>query len=155
MAAATVDAVRELLAAQLGYSDPATGKADVAKLEPFWGSIIPRAMGRAETWLRNRLTTEMGLPAEDVAVWPPFLHYHTELSAFFCGAYRMGEISAEKQSALDRLDCRAEVTALTTLGGTAAARNGRSSVGNLKPGVFNRPFVGRGGLPAGPFGREN
>jgi hypothetical protein len=154
MAAATVDAVRELLAAQLGYSDTATGKADPTKLEPFWGSIIPRGMGRAETWLRNWLTNEMGLPAEEVMVWPPFLHYHTELSVFFCGAYRIGELSAEKQSALDRLDCRAEVMALTTLGGTAAGRNGRSSVGNLKAGVFSRPFVGRCGLPAGPFAGE-
>jgi hypothetical protein len=152
MPAATVDSVKLLLAAQLGYSDDVNGTADVTKLSSFWTPILTEATREAEVWLRMTLGG-MGFPAEEVSVWPMFSHYHRRLALWLAGAYRAGELSAEQKSALDRLDPRAEVLALTTLGG-AADDEGLVGVGDMErdDDLFRRPGVdGSGRLPADIF----
>jgi hypothetical protein len=152
MAATTVDKVRSLIAGMLGLSNQTTGRADPSQLKPFWADIIEEAVADAEAWIRTTLGRRF--PATEIATWPMFNHYHKRLAVWLAGSYRRGEFSDQKQSALDAFDCRAEIEALETLGAGSAVTVGKSSVGSLSAGLFNRPFVGCGGLPNGPFAAE-
>jgi hypothetical protein len=153
VAATTVDAVKLLLAGMLGYADDTNGTADPTKLSSFWTPIIAESVADAEAWLRHTLTKEMGFPATEVADWPMFNHYHKRLSVWMAGAYRAGELSIETKTALERFDCRAEIRALTTLGGTADEES-RVGVGLLErdDDLFRRPSVNANGtMPADIF----
>jgi hypothetical protein len=152
--ATTVDNVRLRLAGMLGYSDPVTGTSDPTKLKPFWKRLIERATGKAEAWLRTTLLGK-GFSAQEIAVWPLFLYYHEDLAVFFASEDRRGEFSEAQKSALDNLDCRAEVQALTTLGG--ADDDSLVAVGDLErdDDLFRRPSVcANGSLPPDIFSRS-
>jgi hypothetical protein len=151
MPAATVDAVKSLIAGMLGYSDDVTGTSDVTKVKPFWTPIINEAVADAEAWLRMTLLG-MGFAATEIADWPMFNHYHKRLAVWMAGSYRRGEFGDQKQSALDAFDCRAEVQALTTLGG--ADDDSLVAVGDLErdDDLFRRPSVNsNGSLPPDVF----
>jgi hypothetical protein len=149
----TADDVRLMLAAELHKSDDIHGTADSDQLAAFWTPVVARATAKAERWLRQTLRARFS--PERIAVWPAFNDYQMDLALYWCGVYGDSELTEGARASLKALDCRAEVAALTTLGGVGETTVGKSSAGSLKPGVFNRPFVGRGGLPSGPFAREN
>jgi hypothetical protein len=149
----TTDDVRLMLAAELHKSDDVNGTADPAQLASFWKPVVVRATAKAERWLRQTLRARF--KPELIAVWPAFNDYQMDLALYWCGVYGDSELNELQRASLKALDCRAEVTALTTLGGVAETTVGKSSAGELRAGTFARPFVGRGGLPAGPFAAEN
>jgi hypothetical protein len=147
MAAATRDEVAVKLAAMMHKN------AGPDELAPFLTPIIDDNTAEAEAWLRGKLT-RMGFPATEVAAWPEFRHVHKRQALYLCGRDDRALFSETVAAELDGMNQEAFVSSLKTLGGTTAATTGRSAVGELKAGMFARPFVGCGGLPAGPFAAE-
>jgi hypothetical protein len=147
---ASADEVRALLAGQLGYSDGAS------QLEPFWVPVIAAAMEDAETLIREKLIAK-GASRGQIEKSARLHAWHLKQSCYIAAAHRAAQLSDQQQSALDRLNIVAELDALTSIDGVEFGGESGATVraGNLTAGVFNRPFVGRCGLPAGPFAGEN
>jgi hypothetical protein len=147
--------VRLMLAGMLHKQNDAGTDTDVTKLSGFWTPITAQSTAEAEAWLRAAVA---GFGEQAVAKWAMFEHYHRKLALFWCGVYGSEMLTDDQRLLLQKLDCRAEVMALESIGPDDPNDTTDDAVlGGLmsrKDDLFRRPSVCPGGrLPADVFNR--
>lgn len=146
MAVASETSVRTMLAGMIRLSAGADGDEDegIDGLSAFWTPITAQATAKSEAWLRKNLP---GTPSA-IAKYELFEHYHCDLSLFWCGVYGAALLTAQQLEELNKLDCRAEVLGIESIGDDEDTTDDDLVMGGRMErddDLFRRPSVNSGG----------